>query len=65
MEESDVARETPEPGVAPVNEAEYEDPPSDDLDDVASYEDGDSLVICDRKNAKAWIESDAATTLEP
>lgn len=65
MEETDVARDVPEAGVAPVDEAEHEELPADDLDDVASYEDGDSLVICDRKNAKAWIESDAATTLDP
>lgn len=37
--------------------------PIPDLDEYASYEDGDRYVICDRSNAKAWIRSDVTTTL--
>jgi hypothetical protein len=40
-------------------------PPTDDLDGVASYEDDDAFVVCDRKNPQAWIRSDAVTDLEP
>jgi hypothetical protein len=34
-----------------------------DLDDYASYEDGDSLVVCDRENANAWIKSDSTVEI--
>ncbi|RRJ32182.1 DUF7331 family protein [Halocatena pleomorpha] len=37
--------------------------PVPDLDEYASYEDGDRYVICDRSNANAWIRSDSPTTL--
>lgn len=37
--------------------------PVPDLDEYASYEDGDQYVICDRANANAWIRSDVTTTL--
>ncbi len=34
------------------------------LDKVASYEDEDGFVICDRKNPKAWVKSDTAPKAE-
>lgn len=34
-----------------------------DLDEYASYEDGDRYVICDRSNANAWIRSDVTTPI--
>ncbi len=37
-----------------------------DLDDYAAYEDGTSMVICDRTNPTAWIRAaTATTTLDP
>jgi|GEM_PF-4076473 len=36
-----------------------------EFDRYADYEDGDALVICDRRNARAWLRSDATTTLDP
>lgn len=39
-----------------VAEATAHEP--DDLDGVTGYEDGDGYVICETKNAKAWIRSD-------
>lgn len=36
-----------------------------DFDQFADYEDGDDLVICDRKNPRAWIKSDSVTRIEP
>jgi len=35
-----------------------------DFDDYASYEEGASLVICDRQNANAWVKSDVTAELE-
>jgi hypothetical protein len=35
-----------------------------DFDDYAEYEEGDSLVICDRENANAWVKSDVTAELE-
>lgn len=34
-----------------------------DFEDYASYEEGDSLVVCDRENANAWLKSDVTTEL--
>jgi hypothetical protein len=34
-------------------------------DRYAGYEDDGALVICDRRNARAWLKSDAATTVDP
>lgn len=34
------------------------------LDRYASYEDDDSVVVCDRKNAKAWVKSDVSVGVE-
>jgi hypothetical protein len=31
----------------------------------AGYEDDGVLVICDRRNPRAWIRSDATTTADP
>lgn len=39
-------------------------PNSIDFDDYASYEDGDSLVVCDRENANAWVKSDLSVELK-
>lgn len=35
-----------------------ESPADDYLDDVTCYTDDGSLVVCDRKNPKAWVSSD-------
>lgn len=35
-----------------------------DFDEYASYEEDDSLVICDRENANAWVKSDVTAELE-
>jgi hypothetical protein len=40
------------------------EPDRKDFDDYASYEDGDSLVVCDRTNANAWVKSDVTTSVE-
>lgn len=34
-----------------------------DYDDYASYEEGDSLVVCDRENANAWVKSDSSVEI--
>jgi hypothetical protein len=36
-----------------------------DFSRVTSYADGDSVVICDRKNPTAWIRSDVTTSQQP
>jgi len=36
-----------------------------EFDRYADYEDGEALVICDRRNARAWLRSDATTTVDP
>lgn len=36
-----------------------------DFSRVTSYTDGDSIVICDRKNPTAWIRSDVTTSQQP
>ncbi|RMB23792.1 DUF7331 family protein [Haloplanus aerogenes] len=36
-----------------------------EFDRYADYEDDGALVICDRRNARAWLKSDATTTVEP
>lgn len=35
-----------------------------DLDGFTSYEDGNALVVCDRKNTNAWVRSDVTYELE-
>lgn len=45
-------------------EPAHGEPEVNSLDRYASYEEGDSVVVCDRKNAKAWIKSDASVGLE-
>lgn len=47
----------------PVDETEPDDQ-SAALENVASYDDGDSFVVCDRKNAQAWIRSDTVNDLD-
>lgn len=42
---------------------EPSDPELPDLGDYTSYEDGDGYVICDKRNAKAWIRSDVTETI--
>ena len=39
-------------------------PDRKDFDDYASYEEGDSLVVCDRENANAWVKSDVTIEFE-
>ena len=39
-------------------------PDRKDFDDYASYEEGDSLVVCDRENANAWVKSDVTMEFE-
>jgi hypothetical protein len=36
-----------------------------DLDEFTGYEDGNSYVVCDRRNPQAWIRSDVTETLSP
>lgn len=49
---------------SPAIETADEEPELDSLDRYASYEEGDSVVVCDRKNAKAWIKSDVSAGLK-
>ncbi|WP_251341410.1 DUF7331 family protein [Haloplanus halophilus] len=46
-----------------VRTAREPDPP--DLDRYAGYDDGDERVVCDRRDARAWIRSDTVVTLDP
>lgn len=47
----------------PVLESDRTAPHDHDFDAYASYEDGDGVVICDRKDAKAWLKSDTIAEL--
>lgn len=47
---------------AQIPDVEQLPPEKPDFEHVASYEDGDDLVICDRMNPKAWIKSDTVTS---
>ncbi|WP_458189181.1 DUF7331 family protein [Haladaptatus sp. NG-WS-4] len=49
----------------PLEQVEPQKPNHDDLDRYASYEDGESTVICDRKNTNAWIRADVTSTPSP
>lgn len=49
-------------GAERIDDADGE---TDEFDRYADYEDDGALVICDRRNARAWLRSDATTTLEP
>jgi hypothetical protein len=40
------------------------EPEVNSLDRYASYDEGDSVVVCDRKNAKAWLKSDVSVGVE-
>lgn len=44
-----------------TTDVDQEESGKPDFDRFASYEDGDDIVICDRKNPKAWIKSDKVT----
>lgn len=46
-----------------VADVDGTEPADVDLDKFASYEEGDSLVICDRQNPNAWVKSDTPTAL--
>lgn len=46
-----------------ITEVEQSAPEKPEFDRFASYEDGDDLVICDRKNPKAWIKSDTVSSV--
>lgn len=63
-ERSDSVRTAPETGVGPIDKAEPTERPTSGLNGVASYEDGNAFVICDRKNAQAWIRSNTVTDLD-
>lgn len=39
------------------------DPPSY-LEQFASYEDGDQLVVCDTKSPNSWIRSDVTVAIQ-
>lgn len=41
-------------------ETTHGEPQVNSLDRYASYDEGDSVVVCDRKNAKAWVKSDVS-----
>lgn len=47
-----------------AEQVEQTEPEGADLDRFTSYEDGDTLVICDRKNPDAWIRADVTDDLE-
>lgn len=51
-------------GTEAVDEAEPDDRPAG-LEGVASYDDDDAFVVCDRKNPQAWIRSDTVADLDP
>lgn len=38
--------------------------PDIEIEQLATYADGDSVVFCDRSNAKCWIRSDTVVDLE-
>lgn len=40
------------------------EPSRTDFDEYASYEDGDSLVVCGRTNANEWVKSDVSMAIE-
>lgn len=40
------------------------EPDHKDFDEYASYEENDSLVVCDRTNANAWVKSDVSMAVE-
>lgn len=46
-------------------EIEPATPEYNDLNDFASYEDGERLVVCDRTNPKAWISAETTRALDP
>jgi len=48
-----------------VDRADGDPPESIEFDRYADYEDGGALVICDRRNARAWLRSDTTTALDP
>lgn len=48
-----------------ATEADAERRAEIDYDRFASYEDGDSTVICDRTEPAAWLKSDVTATLDP
>lgn len=48
----------------PAVETAHGKPEVNSLDRYASYEEGNSVVVCDRKNAKAWIKSDVSAGLK-
>ncbi|WP_205427727.1 hypothetical protein [Halorussus sp. MSC15.2] len=39
------------------------EPDRTDFDDYASYEENDSLVVCDRQNPNAWVKSDVTAEI--
>ncbi|GAB3326516.1 MULTISPECIES: DUF7331 family protein [Haloplanus] len=41
------------------------DPGPPALDRYAGYEDGDEFVVCDRRDARAWLRSDTVVSLDP
>lgn len=63
-ERSDSVRTAPEVGVGPIDKKESNERPASSLDGIASYEDDDAFVICDRKNAQAWIRSNTVIDLD-
>lgn len=38
--------------------------PPNNLEQFASYEDGDELVVCDTKSPNTWIRSDVSVAIE-
>lgn len=63
-ERSDSVYTTPNTGVGPIDKTEPNKRPASNRNRVASYEDGDAFVVCDRKNAQAWIRSNTVTDLD-
>lgn len=45
-------------------DVEQTEPADIELDRFASYEDGEEVVICDRKSPAAWIKSATTTKVE-
>lgn len=40
------------------------EPDRKDFSKYASYEEGDSLVVCDRETATAWVKSDVSIAID-
>lgn len=51
------------PDPTPTGEQAEAPPDGTEYEQFASYEDGDAVVICDRREPQAWIRSDAVVAV--